>query len=298
MKKLIASTFFTLLFIPLTFSQSSKTEQVHTFLGEVFKTEKPKGKVMFRFQRGDLTRMGDGTKTFAELLPNAFYYSDAPNAGEVWAVTVNDVPVDRAMEAPPVAATTKDTTKVKGGTKESGTPPLELNDPRKYHFRDSAELEKDFAEKRVKVSKWTQGFWKAAKPTWKFFMWLFGLIGLPCCVLAIGLLWMIASTSAGESLQALWDVPIFGAFMVGAHRWSSAGLICFLWAVAGVLCVNAYLWLIWWDVDFYLVLVLWGAIIGLCTWIIKKMVPNPSVVIPRGSEVIKGNKSNKRLNRG
>ena len=69
------------LLIPI-FCFAQKSEQVKAYLGETKYMDIPvSGKINFIFQKGTLSRVSDGKKSFSELLPDGVGYSDAENAG-------------------------------------------------------------------------------------------------------------------------------------------------------------------------------------------------------------------------
>ncbi|MFN0013617.1 MAG: hypothetical protein ACKVU2_03635 [Saprospiraceae bacterium] len=68
---------------------ATKSEQVEHYLGtHRYKNERPKGTVKFVFQKAVLKRLGDGKKTYEQLLYNERYFSNRNNAGKLVSIQV------------------------------------------------------------------------------------------------------------------------------------------------------------------------------------------------------------------
>lgn len=71
-----------------TLSAQTKSEQVATFLGQSRVRVKPAGLVVFRFEKLEITRDGDGSKSILDLLKDGRSFVDADNAGILLGISV------------------------------------------------------------------------------------------------------------------------------------------------------------------------------------------------------------------
>ena len=247
------------LLIPI-FAFGQKSEQVKAYLGESKYMDIPvSGKVNFVFQKGTLSRVSDGKKSFAELLPDGVGYSDADNAGKLKNITENGVLIRPYVP-------------VKSAVVTESARPIDFNGP------DSATTVEYLEKAKEESLRWNTAFWKVAKPGWEFAIWFMENILFPFIVISIAVLRYIAKTGAGESAITLRGAPIFGRFMHRAHQFSAGALMAISWFVVGMLIVHAILRMVWagfspWGIVPAVAIILFFAE-TLTNWI----VPNPKIV--------------------
>ncbi len=90
-------------------SFAQKSARVSEYLGYRFETVKPTGQVRFIFDKVDLLRNGDGTKTYKQLLQDAVTYNDTDNAGKLVGITVEKMlvaPSEKEIREKPIQAST------------------------------------------------------------------------------------------------------------------------------------------------------------------------------------------------
>lgn len=246
---------------------AQKSAQVSAYLGEFrYENEKPQGSVKFVFEKGNINRDGDGSKSYKELLPNSSSYTDSNNAGKLIEIRVVGKLVDRE-------------TKTNVKPRFISQPTSEIR-PISDYIPDSLETERSLDQKRVEIDRWKDGMWKQMRPYWKFIMWLFTGLILPVCLGVGGILRYIAKTAAGESAVNLHGIPVIGRFMVSAHQYASGALMGIAWVVTGVVLVNSFLWLYWWNFSFWFVVFVWAIELWLAEKLTNWIVPNMRIVSP------------------
>lgn len=120
-------------------------------------------------------------------------------------------------------------------------------------------------------------FWASVKPAWAIVMWFFGglFIVLICF---LGLFRYFAKSGRNESLINTNGDVIFGRWV---FQWQqNAAMLCLIimWIICGVLLINEFLWLVWWDWPIWLLVVTWFPSLWLAEIITDWAVPNPRVV--------------------
>lgn len=70
--------------------------------------------------------------------------------------------------------------------------------------------------------------WAALKPQVDFFMWRFEISFLIILVGVGGILWVIASVAARDSVKDIYGSPLFGNILTRAHLWAKGGLFLIL----------------------------------------------------------------------
>jgi len=251
----------TILFLLLPiFAFAQKSEQVKTYLGESKYMDIPvSGKVNFVFQKGTLSRVSDGKKSFAELLPDGVGYSDADNAGKLKGITENGV-----LIRPYVS--------VKSAVVPESARPMDFNGP------DSATTVEYLEKAKEESLRWNTAFWKVAKPGWEFAIWFMERILFPFIIIAIALFRYIAKTGAGESAITLRGAPVFGRMMYKAHQFSAGALMAISWLVVGMLIVHSILRMVWAGFDPWFIVGAAIAILFFAETITNWIVPNPKIV--------------------
>ena len=245
------------LLIPL-FALAQKSEQVKTYLGESKYMDIPvSGKVNFVFQKGTLSRVSDGKKSFAELLPDGVGYSDADNAGKLKGITENGVLIRPYV---PV---------------KSAVVP---ESAREYSMPDSMSTVDYLENAKTESLRWNTAFWKVAKPGWEFAIWFMERILFPFIIIAIALFRYIAKTGAGESAITLRGAPVFGRMMYKAHQFSAGALMAISWLVVGMLIVHSILRMVWAGFDPWFIVGAAVVILFFAETITNFIVPNPKIV--------------------
>ena len=222
----------TILFLLLPiFAFAQKSEQVKAYLGESKYMDIPvSGKVNFVFQKGTLSRVSDGKKSFAELLPDGVGYSDADNAGKLKGITENGflirpyVPVKSAV------------------VPESA---------RQFSVPDSLSFLEQTEQLKEKATFWESQMWQVIKPLWSVVMHFFWIL-FPLCLVVMGALWFWAKLSASEEFSGLhyktskaltlavggtWTVFLINGFMTVVSM--EMGFVGLVFCTA-LLCVIAY----------------------------------------------------------
>ena len=173
----------TILFLLLPiFAFAQKSEQVKAYLGEAKYMDIPvSGKVNFVFQKGTLTRVSDGKKSFAELLPDGVGYSDADNAGKLKGITENGVLIRPYV---PV--------------KSAVVPESARNFP----VPDSLSFLEQTEQLKEKATFWESQMWQVIKPLWSVVMHFFWIL-FPLCLVVMGALWFWAKLSASGEFSGL-----------------------------------------------------------------------------------------------
>lgn len=225
------------LLIPiLAFAQ--KSEQVKAYLGETKYMDIPvSGKVSFVFQKGTLSRVSDGKKSFAELLPDGVGYSDADNAGKLKGITENGV-----LIRPYVL--------VKSAVVPESARPFSV--PDSLSFLEQTEQLKE------KATFWESQMWQVIKPLWSVVMHFFWIL-FPLCLVVMGALWFWAKLSASEEFSGLhyktskaltlavggtWTVFLINGFMtVVSMEMGFVGLV-FCTALLCVIAFKSAAWIV------------------------------------------------------
>ena len=225
------------LLIPL-FAFAQKSEQVKAYLGESKYMDIPvSGKVNFVFQKGTLSRVSDGKKSFAELLPDGVGYSDADNAGKLKGITENGV-----LIRPHVAV------------KSAVVPESARNFP----VPDSLSFLEQTEQLKEKATFWESQMWQVIKPLWSVVMHFFWIL-FPLCLVVMGALWFWAKLSASEEFSGLhyktskaltlavggtWTVFLINGFMtVVSMEMGFVGLV-FCTALLCVIAFKSAAWIV------------------------------------------------------
>ena len=222
----------TILFLLLPiFAFAQKSEQVKAYLGESKYMDIPvSGKVNFVFQKGTLTRVSDGKKSFSELLQDGVGYSDADNAGKLKGITENGVLIRPYV---PVKAA------------EVGESARQISVPDSLSFLEQTEQLKE------KATFWESQMWQVIKPLWSVVMHFFWIL-FPLCLVVMGALWFWAKLSASEEFSGLhyktskaltlavggtWTVFLINGFMTVVSM--EMGLVGLVFCTA-LLCIIAF----------------------------------------------------------
>ena len=225
------------LLIPI-FCFAQKSEQVKAYLGESKYMDTPiAGKVNFVFQKGTLTRVSDGKKSFAELLPDGVGYSDADNAGKLKGITENGVLVRPYV---PVKSA------------EVG------ESARKFSVPDSLSFLEQTEQLKEKATFWESQMWQVIKPLWSVVMHFFWIL-FPLCLVVMGALWFWAKLSASEEFSGLhyktskaltlavggtWTVFLINGFMgIVSMEMGFVGLV-FCTALLCVIAFKSAAWIV------------------------------------------------------
>jgi len=225
------------LLIPI-FALAQKSEQVKAYLGESKYMDIPvSGKVNFVFQKGTLTRVSDGKKSFAELLPDGVGYSDADNAGRLKGVTENGVLIRPYV---PV---------------KSAVVP---ESARNFSVPDSLSFLEQTEQLKEKATFWESQMWQVIKPLWSVVMHFFWIL-FPLCLVVMGALWFWAKLSASEEFSGLhyktskaltlavggtWTVFLINGFMtVVSMEMGFVGLV-FCTALLCVIAFKSAAWIV------------------------------------------------------
>lgn len=173
----------TILFLLLPiFAFAQKSEQVKTYLGETKYMDIPvSGKVNFVFQKGTLSRVSDGKKSFAELLPDGVGYSDADNAGKLKGITENGV-----LIRPYVS--------VKSAVVHESA--------RQFSVPDSLSFLEQTEQLKERLTFWESKMWQAIRPIWSVVMHLFWII-FPLILIACIVCWVWAKTAGSEEFPKI-----------------------------------------------------------------------------------------------
>ena len=225
------------LFIPF-FCFAQKSEQVKAYLGESKYMDIPvSGKVNFVFQKGTLTRVSDGKKSFAELLPDGVGYSDADNAGKLKGITENGV-----LIRPYVSV-------------KSAVVP---ESARNFSVPDSLSFLEQTEQLKEKATFWESQMWQVIKPLWSVVMHFFWIL-FPLCLVVMGALWFWAKLSASEEFSGLhyktskaltlavggtWTVFLINGFMtVVSMEMGFVGLV-FCTALLCIIAFRSAAWIV------------------------------------------------------
>lgn len=173
----------TILFLLLPiFAFAQKSEQVKTYLGESKYMDIPvSGKVNFVFQKGTLSRVSDGKKSFAELLPDGVGYSDADNAGKLKGITENGVLIRPYVQ-------------VKAA--EVGESARQFSVPDSISFLEQTEQFKE------RLTFWESKMWQGIRPLWSVIMHAFWIL-FPILLIACVICWVWASTAGSEEFPTI-----------------------------------------------------------------------------------------------
>ena len=218
------------LLLPL-FAFAQKSEQVKAYLGESKYMDIPvSGKVNFVFQKGTLSRVSDGKKSFAELLPDGVGYSDANNAGRLKGVTENGVLIRPYVQ-------------VKSAVVSESA--------RNFSVPDSLSFLEQTEQLKEKATFWESQMWQVIKPLWSVVMHFFWIL-FPLCLVVMGALWFWAKLSASEEFSGLhyktskaltlavggtWTVFLINGFMTVVSM--EMGLVGLVFCTA-LLCIIAF----------------------------------------------------------
>ena len=225
------------LLIPI-FALAQKSEQVKAYLGESKYMDIPvSGKVNFVFQKGTLSRVSDGKKSFSELLPDGVGYSDADNAGKLKGITENGVLIRPYV---PV--------------KSAVVPESARNFP----VPDSLSFLEQTEQLKEKATFWESQMWQVIKPLWSVVMHFFWIL-FPLCLVIMGALWFWAKLSASEEFSGLhyktskaltlavggtWTVFLINGFMtVVSMEMGFVGLV-FCTALLCVIAFKSAAWIV------------------------------------------------------
>ena len=229
----------TILFLLLPiFAFAQKSEQVKAYLGENRYMDIPvSGKVNFVFQKGTLSRVSDGKKSFAELLPDGVGYSDADNAGKLKGITENGV-----LIRPYVSV-------------KSAVVP---ESARNFSVPDSLSFLEQTEQLKEKATFWESQMWQVIKPLWSVVMHFFWIL-FPLCLVVMGALWFWAKLSASEEFSGLhyktskaltlavggtWTVFLINGFMtVVSMEMGFVGLV-FCTALLCVIAFKSAAWIV------------------------------------------------------
>lgn len=272
-----AAVMFIVLFLSAGIS-AQKSVQVENYLGEYrYQNDRPKGEVKFVFQKAVLPRTGDGAKTYRELLPSGYMFSDRDNAGKLIGITVSGATIQ--PEAP---VKKEGSQRMVSHVATGEVRPI----PDAYAIPDSVAVGQKLEGVKHQVESWKAGAWAAIKPVWAFVMWFFTSILAPFLIGLGGLCRYISKTAAGESAVNLYGAAIFGRFMHGAHQNTSALLMIIVWAGAVVLLLDSFMWLVWWDFSLWTAIPVWVVELWLAQAVTNWIVPNVRVVGGHGGEQV------------
>lgn len=225
------------LLIPI-FAFAQKSEQVKAYLGESKYMDIPvSGKVNFVFQKGTLSRVSDGKKSFAELLPNGVGYSDADNAGKLKGITENGILIRPYVQV------------------KSAVVP---ESARQFSVPDSLSFLEQTEQLKEKATFWESQMWQVIKPLWSVVMHFFWIL-FPLCLVVMGALWFWAKLSASEEFSGLhyktskaltlavggtWTVFLINGFMtVVSMEMGFVGLV-FCTALLCVIAFKSAAWIV------------------------------------------------------
>ena len=225
------------LLIPI-FAFGQKSEQVKTYLGESKYMDIPvSGKVNFVFQKGTLSRVSDGKKSFAELLPDGVGYSDADNAGKLKGITENGVLIRPYVQV------------------KSAVVP---ESARQFSVPDSLSFLEQTEQLKEKATFWESQMWQVIKPLWSVVMHFFWIL-FPLCLVVMGALWFWAKLSASEEFSGLhyktskaltlavggtWTVFLINGFMgIVSMEMGFVGLV-FCTALLCVIAFKSAAWIV------------------------------------------------------
>jgi len=229
----------TILFLLLPiFAFAQKSEQVKAYLGESKYMDIPvSGKVNFVFQKGTLSRVSDGKKSFAELLPDGVGYSDADNAGKLKGITENGVLIRPYVQ-------------VKSAVVSESA--------RNFSVPDSLSFLEQTEQLKEKATFWESQMWQVIKPLWSVVMHFFWIL-FPLCLVVMGALWFWAKLSASEEFSGLhyktskaltlavggtWTVFLINGFMtVVSMEMGFVGLV-FCTALLCVIAFKSAAWIV------------------------------------------------------
>jgi hypothetical protein len=229
------------LLIPLFAFSQSKSEQVKAYLGESKYMDVPiSGKVNFVFQKGTLTRVSDGKKSFSELLPDGVGYSDADNAGKLKGITENGVLIRPYVP-------------VKSAVVPESARPFSMP-------KDSMQWEETFEEVNRTATFWESQMWKFIRPMWGTVMHIFW-IAFPILLGLIGTFWFLTSWFASEEFASM-------------HYWSSKILVCLIGTVFIIFFWNTFLSLVYQEMNVIGLVFCTFILAGIALWTGKKLVRN------------------------
>jgi hypothetical protein len=249
-----------------------KSVRVEKYLGsERYNSAPESGTVKFIFQAAVIPRKSDGRKTYKQLLPEGPMWTDSDNAGKLQHIMVEkrnggvmriqpeDAPIESTHASVPDAPVSALPTEGNGVLMDSATAAA-------------------FAERtKSEIMKTTNSIRAGMTPIWNLFMWVFSKLLLPVLIGVAGFLFYISKTAAGESAVDLQGVPIIGGILVSAHQWAAGLMMIVLWILSFVMLVNAYLWLIYFDMPIWVILIAWAIILTISVWLTNWIVPNMRV---------------------
>ena len=228
------------LLIPI-FAFAQKSEQVKAYLGESKYMDIPvSGKVNFVFQKGTLSRVSDGKKSFAELLPDGVGYSDADNAGKLKGITENGVLIRPYVP-------------VKSAEVGESARPFSMG-------KDSMQWEETFEEVNRTATFWESQMWKFIRPMWGTVMHIFW-IAFPILLGLIGTFWFLTSWFASEEFPK-------------AHYWASKSLVCLIGTVFVVFFWNTFLSLVYQEMNMAALVCCTVILALIALWVAKALVKN------------------------
>jgi len=168
------------LLLPL-FCFAQKSEQVKAYLGESKYMDIPvSGKVNFVFQKGTLSRVSDGKKSFAELLPDGVGYSDADNAGKLKGITENGVLIRPYVR----------------------TQSAEVGESARPMDFDSSGFVLQTEEIKKRLTFWESKMWQIIRPGWSVVMHFFWII-FPIVLIVSLICWVGAKTAGSEEFPKI-----------------------------------------------------------------------------------------------
>lgn len=222
---------------------SQKSEQVKNYLGENrFLSDKPNpGTVNFIFQKGNLKRKTDGSKTFYELLFDATMYSDADNAGALTGITENGILLKRYEVA-------------KSEIGQGSARPINFQIP------DSAAMIDQFENLKKRGTFWESKMWSVIRPGWELVMHFFWIL-FPLLLLIAGILWFWAGLSASEEFS-------------GLHYKSSKSLTLLVGSIWTVFFINIFMTLVSWEMGIVGLSFCFILLVGAGLWSAAWIIPN------------------------
>lgn len=258
-------SFVTLALMVVTFTcyAQSKTQRLQNYLGDKMGNVAEKGLVKFRFDKTEITRESDGTKTYAKLLSDDGYFTDS-DAGNLKAVLL--------VQGSNTSLISEGRRVVNADTKPISALPVAPSPG-----LDSLGMEQKADEAIETFEGWKAQAWKAVKPGWRVVMYVFSSI-LTFLFFFGAFLRYVAKTASGESAINLHGTPIVGGWIVRAQQSAAGALLLICWIVTGFTMLNLFMWIVWLDWSLWMLLVFWFPVQWLAEILTNWLVPDIKVV--------------------
>lgn len=262
---------------------AQKSVRVAEYLGQTrYMSVRPTGQVKFIFEDAPINRNADGTKTYAELLKDGAYFSDADNAGRLIAIqVVNGGQVKTIFPDKKEPQSTKTAAATVPAQIQSAIPvtgELQLDDS-----LQTALLIQQYKEQ---FDQSTKKVWGQSLQWWDFGRYVFDHIFYVILCL-LGLARFVAKTASNETRISAWGTSVYGGYIHIIAGGATLVTYVLMVSVALVLLLDIFIIGVTGNISAIFWLFFSWKFLGVCAWFgvlrlfevfTDYVVPNPKVI--------------------